>query len=253
MRDLHLTSPLMSGQDVRQAQQRLKGSNVFRQNFEPGSLDGQYGEATARATKRAKFWLGYPEKAIDGGYGAKLHAYLGGKAPPTSYKTRRRQRLNAKGRKPLREKALANLTAKIGTKESPAGSNRVWASEWYGLIGSWCAMAVTWAYVKAGSKAFAKGSRWAYVPWIVNAARAGNYGLSVTRDPKPGDLVCYDWPGESKGTADHVGLFEKWLDAPDTFSAIEGNTAIGNDSNGGEVMRRQRIRSEVLAFVHVSK
>lgn len=249
-RTLHLTTPLMRGDDVREAQKRLKGSNAVRQNFNPGPIDGQFGGATMRATKRAKFWLGYPYGA-SGAYDDRLKAYLGGKTLPLAYKLRRRARLRRKPTKPLREKAFDVLAAKVGTKESPAGSNRVWASLWYGLIGPWCAMAVTWAYVTAGSKSFVKGLRYAYVPYIVHDARAGVNGLAVTHEPKRGDLVCYDWNGD--GLADHVGLFDHWTHTADTFATVEGNTAVGNDSNGGEVMRRTRTRSEVQCFVHVAE
>ena len=50
-----------------------------------------------------------------------------------------------------------------------------------------------------------------------------------------------------------MGLFSAWVNqAAGTFEAVEGNTSFGNNSNGGEVMlRTDRNRSEVLAFVHV--
>jgi hypothetical protein len=111
-------------------------------------------------------------------------------------------------------------------------------------------MAVTRAYVDAGSKAFARGQRYAYVPYIVHDARAGANGLAITHDPKPGDVVCYDWDGD--GVADHTGLFDHWNGGND-FVAVEGNTALGNDSNGGQVMERTRHRSNVQAFVHVAR
>jgi len=105
--------------------------------------------------------------------------------------------------------------------------------------------------VKAGSKAFVKGQRYAYVPYIVNDARAGTNGLHVTRDPKPGDVVCFDWDG---GVADHVGLFQEWASvSKDAFRTVEGNTSQGNDSNGGEVMERNRTVAQVEAFVRVGR
>lgn len=149
------------------------------------------------------------------------------------------------------EKALAALRAKIGVTESPAGSNTCWATEWYGMNGQpWCAMSASWAYVQAGSRHFAAGRAYAYVPYIVRDARANANGLSVTAAPLPGDLVCYDW--QHDGEADHVGLFESWDVKGKTFYAVEGNTSLGNDSNGGEVMRRLRYVSDVQAFVRVA-
>lgn len=250
MKTLHLTSPLMHGSDVKTAQLHL-AANVFGQNFQPGKADGDFGESTARACIRAKFWLGYPQREQVGTYGDELEAYLTGTKLPTAFKLRRSARVKKSTQVPLREKALASLRLHLGEKESPAGSNKIaFASLWYGVIGPWCAMAVSRAYVEAGSKAFVKGSRYAYVPYIVHDARAGANGLAITQEPKPGDIVCYDWDGD--GVADHTGLFDHWS-AGNDFVAVEGNTARGNDSNGGAVMERARHRSNVQAFVHVGR
>jgi hypothetical protein len=59
----------------------------------------------------------------------------------------------------------------------------------------------------------------------------------IVTEPQEGDLVFFDWNGDKRH--DHVGLFVKWIDK-DTIETIEGNTAIGNDSNGGNVMIRKR-------------
>jgi len=252
MKTIVLASPPRRGADVKTAQKNLT-KNVFKQNFQPGEVDGQFGEQTARAAKRAKYWVGYPPSGILPSYGDKLNAYLSGKKKlPAAYLSRRKSRLKLAAAKPLRQKALEKAITQIGKTESPRGSNMNPYGLWYGYNGvPWCAEFCTWCYVGAGAKtSFKKGERWAYVPWIVQAARRGDYSCSITHEPKPGDLVCYDWEGN--GVADHVGMFEKWLDdAHSRFSAIEGNTAVGNDSNGGEVMRRERTKSNVQAFVHV--
>jgi hypothetical protein len=250
VKTLHLTSPLTHGSVVSTAQHRLR-ANVFGQDFKPGSLDGQFGPETARACIRAKHWLGYPLSEQLPTYGDELDGYLNGTALPFIYKLRRKTRLKQAKQTPLREKALANLRLHLGEKESPPRSNRIgFASTWYGVIGPWCAMAVTRAYVDAGSKVFVRGQRYAYVPYIVHDARAGANGLAITHEPQPGDLVCFDWDGD--GVADHVGLFERWEGGND-FKSVEGNTALGNDSNGGEVMERDRHRSQVQAFIHVGR
>ena len=90
MRSLQLTNPLLSGADVKEAQQLLAQSP--HGNFSPGAADGFYGPATANAAKRAKFALGYPDDAIDNVFGPKLCAYLKGDALPPDYQTRQRQR-----------------------------------------------------------------------------------------------------------------------------------------------------------------
>jgi len=153
----------------------------------------------------------------------------------------------------LRSKALSKAITQLGVKENPPNSNHTMYCDWYGDgNGPWCAMFATWSYEMVGdSPSFVKGSRWAYVPYIVSDARNNNYGLSVTKDPIPGDLVCYDWQGD--GVFDHVGLFEKWVDSSN-FTAIEGNTSTSNNSDGGEVMRRQRnIQGQTTVFVRVAE
>lgn len=154
----------------------------------------------------------------------------------------------------VREKALHRAVSQIGVKESPAGSNVVKFSEWYGMIGPWCAMFVTWCYEtneEGDSPSFVKGSRYAYVPYIVADARAGKNGLMTTDDPIPGDLVCYDW--DADGEYDHIGMFERWLGGGD-FQDIEGNTSTSDQSNGGQVMRRTRSRGgQGTVFVRVKE
>jgi peptidoglycan hydrolase-like protein with peptidoglycan-binding domain len=247
-RSFHLTTPHLHGPDVLALQWLLQQRGYFH-----GERDGDYGPLTAQAVYRAKFWRGYrkPDKAA----GDMLVAYLKNERKPTpAMRARGVARKRRQAAVPLRQKALANLTRHLGEKEFPPGSNRVpWASTWYGVIGPWCAMSVSRAYVDAGSKAFAKGKRYAYVPYIVGDARAGRNSLTITTMPEPGDLVCYDWQGDH--VSDHVGLFERWIAGGEgsEFLAVEGNTAVGNDSNGGEVMRRTRKRSQVQAFVHVGR
>jgi hypothetical protein len=151
----------------------------------------------------------------------------------------------------LRQQALAKAISQLGTKESPPDSNKVLYTNWYGMVGPWCAMFCTWCYEQAGdSPSFSQGSRYAYVPYILGDAQNGRYGLKTTSDPIPGDLVLYNWDG---GEYDHVGLFEGWTGGR-TFSAIEGNTSTSNNSNGGEVMRRQRdAATTTIVFVRAAE
>ena len=160
-----------------------------------------------------------------------------------------------KAGKSARELALERAIGQLGVKESPPESNRVKYTDWYGMVGPWCAMFCTWCYDASGgpgSASFDRNlARYAYVPYIVSDARGGRYGLSTTGTPKPGDLVAYDWARD--GEHDHVGFFEKWTGSH-TFQAIEGNTSTSNNSNGGEVMRRQRdVNGQATLFVRVAE
>jgi hypothetical protein len=149
---------------------------------------------------------------------------------------------------------LDKARSQLGVEEQPANSNRTPYGAWYGMDGQpWCAMFCTWCDQTSSneSQALARGSRYAYVPYIVDDARHGRYGLAITSSPRPGDLVCYDWDGD--GEFDHVGLFESGSGA--AWQAIEGNTSTSDNSNGGQVMRRNRSRDEaaIVVFVHVAE
>lgn len=129
----------------------------------------------------------------------------------------------------------------LGTKESPAGSNRVKYATWYGLPGQpWCVMFVMWVFAQAGA---ALPTRTASCTLLMNAAkRAGSW---VTSGYLPGDVVIYDWG--ANGVPDHCGIVESASGS--AVTAIEGNTAVGNDSDGGEVMRRERQTRQILGAV----
>jgi hypothetical protein len=143
-----------------------------------------------------------------------------------------------------RERALQAAVAELGYKESPAESNNTKYGSWYGVnYQPWCAIFCTWCYVvkAGGSSSFERGSQYAYCPYVVSDARNQRNGLSVPSSPLPGDLVVYAWGSSGQGTEefDHIGIFEGWTGGS-SFTAIEGNTSTSNDSNGGQVMRRQR-------------
>jgi cell wall-associated NlpC family hydrolase len=146
----------------------------------------------------------------------------------------------------MREKIIAIAAKEVGTKESPAGSNKTKYGAWYGFDGyAWCAQFVSWVYDQAGCPLGkiddGKGYRSChdgYKHWKATG--------ELTKTPQPGDIVLFDW--DSNGHYEHTGIFLAAIDK-DHFATIEGNTAIGNDSDGGEVMRRERKYSQA-AFVH---
>lgn len=132
----------------------------------------------------------------------------------------------------------------VGTRESPSGSNRVkYNTAYYGQAVSgdaypWCAVFAWWCCREAG---VALPVKTASCGALLRAAKAA--GLWVTANYRPGDIVVYDWGGD--GAADHCGLVTEVR--PDgTLVAIEGNTALGNDSNGGMVLERVRKTAQVL-------
>lgn len=242
-RIITLTSPPMRGPDVERAQQILQNHGYW-----VGKIDGIWGEISGRAASDAKYKLGYKLKNITPSYGPYLEDYLTGakrRTPAMVYRANQRAK-----KKPL-GKAMVDIATKyVGIKENPPGSNRVMFSEWYGIIGPWCAMFITYVAIEAGSKAFVRGSRWAYCPFMLADARE-NKGITIvtTAQANQGDIALFDWTGD--GIADHVGFVTTPVDKNGNFQTIEGNTSTSSDSDGGQVQRRTRNISSVAAFVRV--
>lgn len=146
------------------------------------------------------------------------------------------------------KKVLEMAIKQIGIKEEPPNSNQTKYNVWFGLPNlPWCAMAVSWCYAQSG---FALGNI-GYAKGFAGCQTGYAHFLStgeITTSPQEGDIVLYDW--DSNGRFDHTGIFETWTH-DGKFTAIEGNTAVGNDSNGGEYMRRERsIHKCRVVFVH---
>lgn len=258
----------MHGDDVREYQLALKAKGYFQ-----GAADGEYGSLTAQATFRAKYWLGYarPDKKA----GRALEKFLTGEAKPDAKMNARAAKRKADAKKKPKpqtrtDKILRTALSKVGVTEQPPESNRVEFSAWYKLIGAWCAMYVTWTHVTAGfaGKAFVRSKRYAYVPYLAADARRGINGLVLAPGPSDATICCFDW--QKDGKSDHVGIAaeEETLKrlAPKNFAeakrregalsrgdfwCVEGNTAVGNDSNGGEVMIRRRNIRQVHTFARV--
>lgn len=147
-----------------------------------------------------------------------------------------------------RQKILETAESQNGVKESPAGSNKTKYGAWYGLNGvKWCAIFVSWVYNEAGHPLGKIDTLKGYQ----SCASGYNFWKKknmLTSSPQAGDIVLYDWNGD--GTCDHTGIFIAWINEGVSFFAWEGNTAVGNNSDGGQVMRRERKKSTVKAFVN---
>lgn len=145
------------------------------------------------------------------------------------------------------QKVVDIAFAEVGTKESPANSNKTKFGKWFGYDGvAWCGVFCSWVYAHAGVQlpniGFLKG-----FAGCQTAVAYFKKTKEVTKEPQVGDLVFYDWNAD--GRYDHVGIFNGWKKKDVEFFAIEGNTSLKNDSNGGTVMSRTRKNVNVL-FVH---
>lgn len=251
---LALTTPFKRGPAVERAQRLLK-NNPFGE-FYKERVDGEYGPVSHEATRLAKKMLGYPSNLINGKFGDNLEEFLAGKKTlPISYRLRRRARRQARELRTLPQDALKIARGEIGTHEQGFDNDNKYG-RWYGANHvPWCAIFVTYCYSKAGaSKATfdPDDDRYAFVPFLVNDCDAGRHNLERTKDPRPGDIVTYQF--DSDPNSDHVGIFEKWVSRErGSFLAIEGNTSLSSDANGGQVMRRTRLKSQVTRFIRVDE
>lgn len=150
-------------------------------------------------------------------------------------------------------KIIEVALAEVGTKESPMNSNNVKYNTWFygrdvndgdkpGSFYPWCGVFISWVYYMAG---FPLGTidylrGFASCPFALS--HITKWGKFIDwKDAQPGDIVFMDWQGDGK--YDHVTLFLSHNEVASMFNSIEGNTSLGNDSNGGEVMKRQRRKS----------
>lgn len=149
-------------------------------------------------------------------------------------------------------KQIMNKAASyIGTKESPKNSNNViFNTHYYGKPVSgksypWCC-AFVWDIFRlcGASKLFYDGKKTAYCPTVKNWAIKNKLTVSKSQ-AKYGDIVLFDWGRD--GIPDHIGFVESYSNG--VFHTIEGNTAVGNDSNGGCVMRRKRTSNTVCLVI----
>lgn len=138
--------------------------------------------------------------------------------------------------------------AELGTTESPAGSNNVMYNTAYygrevydGLWDTefpWCVVFLWWCFRQAGAaELFYGGSKTASCRQLM----AYHKRQAVT-DYQPGDIIFYNFHG--KATAEHVGICESA--GGSSIVTIEGNTGVGNDANGGAVMRRTRSLGQIV-------
>jgi len=145
--------------------------------------------------------------------------------------------------KKIMHKTIEIATAEIGTKESPAGSNKVKYNTWIygkeveGAAYPWCGAFVSYVYDKAGMTIKKAGLAKGFVGCPYAVTNVAKWGKIVTI-PESGDVAFYDWQGDGK--FDHTGIFKEDI-GEGYFWAIEGNTSASNASDGGEVglMRRK--------------
>ena len=148
-------------------------------------------------------------------------------------------------------KVLAVAAAQLGTKESPAGSNRVkYNTAYYGREVSgdaypWCCVFQWWLFREAGApELFYGGCKTASCTTLYQYYRQCGQTVS-TQEARPGDLIFFTFSegDRQQGIRNHVGICE--ANETGYITTIDGNTGTTNEANGGAVMRRKRAWSYV--------
>ena len=142
---------------------------------------------------------------------------------------------------------LEVATREIGYTEDPAESNFNKFGDWYGANSvPWCAIFVSYCFFTAQLPLpITTDEGFAYCPDGVDWFKGKGWWIEDVTDAEVGDVVFFHWDNDY--IADHIGIVES-INSDGSIDSIEGNTAVGNDSNGGEVMRRNRDKSVILGF-----
>lgn len=130
----------------------------------------------------------------------------------------------------------------VGTKEVPAGSNKVFYNTWYyrrAVSGSsypWCATFISWLF--DGSGLCKKTAS------CLDMLQYFEKNGQIAKTAQAGDIVFFKYSTNSRRT-NHVGLV---VDVNGkTITTIEGNTSLTSNDNGGSVMKRTR-KTNIVAF-----
>jgi N-acetylmuramoyl-L-alanine amidase len=246
-RHLALTSPPMTGPDVKRLQRALGIDD-----------DGEYGTATARAVEAAKLRLGFPPSELKTGASIEFLELLYGERPLPARQSKRAARFarslqartkGAGSGAAARKQALAFALANDGVSEKPPGSNRGpsidrWQRECgHPAFGAgeqgwpWCGVFVHACYLHGAG--IDLDNRIIGTWWIYEAARSNTGGLRRVplAQAKAGDLVLLYAIGK------HVGMVREDY-AGGTLKTIEGNA-------GQKVTQLEHDPSDVVAVVRV--
>jgi hypothetical protein len=240
----------MKGQKVKDAQWLLAGHNRFTSlaTYKDGKIDGDYGPLTAQATKRAKFWLGYPQSGLDTHFGQSIYEYLrenDWRPLPEAYRKRREERLKAtETAQNPGARAIEEAAKHIGYREEPRhGVNDNMFGRWYGWnFVPWCAIFESYCFAQTGTKKY----HYASVEAIYWDAMANRNGLFIVRTPRKGDIVGYSLSGSRFA---HTAFFDHWDGSQ--LVDLGGNTGPTNISNGGMVLRQERSTRSVYFYARV--
>lgn len=142
------------------------------------------------------------------------------------------------------ETLLELARGELGTKEAPAGSNRVkYNAAYYGREVSgpsypWCCVFQWWLFQKAGAGGlFYGGGKTASCTELYRYYK--HMGRTVkAAEIQRGDLVFFVFDEGASRCMNHVGICERVENG--FVTTIDGNTGTDSEANGGAVLRRRR-------------
>jgi hypothetical protein len=148
------------------------------------------------------------------------------------------------------EKIIKLAKSQVGIKESPKGSNSVkYNTAYYGkpVSGSaypWCCAFIWWLFKECGaSDLFYGGKKTASCTTLMSYyIKKGQF----SQIPRVGSLAFFQFDRDPQ--SEHIGIVTAVTSSG--VVTIEGNTSVGNDSNGGEVMERTRKKSLILGYAY---
>jgi hypothetical protein len=226
--------------------QRLLNDNPHHRMKTRLVVDGEFGPLTAAAIQSTKYWTGYAKEDIQPVAADFLFGLLRSKNLPDDYAARRRARKEKQAKEHAAQTAMDKMRLRVltiingerGTIERPNNSNHIKYNDWWGWGAvPYCVIGLSWAWVKAGSKAFVKGSRWAGCREMLADAKAGGKGIHLTHDPDPGCPGVVDLNGDA--SPDHAITFVK-DNGDGTCTTVEFNTQknyIGGVWNSRRLLR----------------
>lgn len=144
------------------------------------------------------------------------------------------------------EQLIELAQKEIGVAEEPPGSNRVkyntayYRREVSGSSYPWCCVFMWWLFQQANcGELFYGGKRTASCGTLATWAK--QKGRFVSDEFLPGDLVFLGFSGNK---IQHIGLVER-VKPDGSLVTIEGNTSGENQTNGGCVQRKTRMKKYV--------
>ena len=151
--------------------------------FNPGKVDGLFDKKTLRAVRA---------------YEKKRHLEVDGKIGTNQLA---KMHKDVKAQNNWRNRVIENARRHLGFHERGENGNPF--SAFFGRgPEAWCADFVSYCYTKAGKKL-----NQSYTPTLLSMLKQN--GTYTRNNPKPGDIIMFDWHPGTGPTAEHTGIVEK--------------------------------------------